>query len=290
MKVSLYPGCSLAGLAKSYLESAEAVSKKLGVELQELKDWTCCGASSAHVTNDKLAISLAARNLGIADRAGMDLVVPCAACFHRLKTADKHLRQGKPVVGMDNKYKGDFNIKSLPNFFWEDVGEKGFTDKIKNPLKALNPVCYYGCLTLRPPEITDARNPEDPQEMDNILRSLGANVKDWSFKADCCGGSLTLTRPDLHMKLTQKILDMALEAGADCIAVACPMCHENLDSKQAEISAEAGKPYNIPIFYFTELIGLAFGDPSVEKWLSRHVVDPRPLLAEKSLLQVQVRS
>jgi len=284
MKVSFYPGCTLKSLAKAYYESNNAVSKNLEVELQELKDWTCCGASSAHITNERLAVSLAARNLGIADQAGMDLIVPCAACFHRLKTADKHLRQGKSVEGLAIKYNGDFNIKSLPDFFWEDVGEKAVRDKVKIPLQSLNPVCYYGCLTLRPPDITDARNPEDPQEMDNVLKSLGANVKNWSFKADCCGGSLTLTRPDLHMKLTQKILDMAQEAGADCIAVACPMCHENLDSKQPEISMAAGKPYNIPIFYFTELMGLAFGDPSVKKWLGRHTIDPRPLLREKSLL------
>lgn len=283
MKVSFYPGCTLKSLAKAYYESNNAVSKNLGVELQELADWTCCGASSAHITNDRLAISLAARNLGIADEAGMDLVVPCAACFHRLKTADKHLRQGKPVEGLTIKYNGDFNIKSLPDFFWEDVGEKAVRDKVKISLQSLNPVCYYGCLTLRPPDITDARNPEDPQEMDNVLKSLGANVKNWSFKADCCGGSLTLTRPDLHMKLTQKLLDMAQEAGADCIAVACPMCHENLDSKQPELSLASGKPYNIPIFYFTELMGLAFGDSSVKKWLGRHTIDPRPLLREKSL-------
>jgi heterodisulfide reductase subunit B len=109
-------------------------------------------------------------------------------------------------------------------------------------------------------------------------------VKNWSFKADCCGGDLTLTRPDLHMKLTQRILDMAQEAGADCIAVACPMCHENLDSKQTEISQESGKAYDMPVFYFTELMGLAFGNSGAEKWLSRHTVDPRPLLRQKGLI------
>lgn len=284
MEVSLYPGCSLQGLAKSYAESLEAVSKTLGVELRELKDWTCCGASSAHVTNDRLAVSLAARNLGIADQAGMDLVVPCSACFHRLKVAEKHLKQGKPADGLNKQYSGNFTIKALPDFFWENVGERALKEKVKQPLHALSPVCYYGCLTLRPPDITDAKNPEDPHEMDKVLQSLGANVKNWSFKADCCGGNLTLTRPDLHMKLTQRILDMAQETGADCIAVACPMCHENLDSKQAEISAESGKPYNIPIFYFPELIGVAYGDPAAGKWMDRHIVNPRPLLRNEGLL------
>lgn len=289
MEVSIYPGCSLEGLAKSYMESLEAVSKTLGVELRELANWTCCGSASAHVMNDDLAVALAARNLGIADKAGMDLVVPCAACYQRLKVAEKHLKQGKPVEGPPVKYGGSFHIKTMYDFFWENVGEKELKEKVKRPLPELSPVCYYGCLTSRPPKITDARNPEAPQEMDNVLKSLGADVKNWSFKADCCGGDLTLTRPDLHMKLTQRILDMAVEAGADCIAVACPMCHENLDSKQAEISQETGRSYKIPIFYFTELMGLAFGDPSVEKWLSRHTVDPIPLLKEKGLLETQVR-
>lgn len=284
MEVSLYPGCSLQGLAKSYIESLEAVSKTLGVELRELEDWTCCGASSAHVTNDRLAVSLSARNLGIADQAGMDLVVPCSACFHRLKVAEKHLKQGKPADGLKKQYKGNFTIKALPDFFWDNIGEKALKEKVKKPLDALSPVCYYGCLTLRPPDITDAKNPEDPQEMDKVLQGLGANVKNWSFKADCCGGNLTLTRPDLHMNLTQRILDMSQEAGADCIAVACPMCHENLDSKQAEISAESGKPYNIPIFYFPELIGVAYGDPAAGKWMDRHIVNPRPLLRNEDLL------
>jgi len=284
MEVSLYPGCSLEGLARGYSESMEAVARTLGVELRELKDWTCCGASSAHVTDDGLAVALAARNLGIADKVGKDLVVPCAACYQRLKVAEKHLRQGKPVDGLSLKYGGDFRIKPLPDFFWENVGEKALKGNVKKSLGALSPVCYYGCLTSRPPKITDAKNPENPTEMDDVLKSLGANVRPWSFKADCCGGNLTLTRPDLQMKLTQKLLDMAEEAGADCVVVACPMCHENLDSKQTEISQESGKTYDSPVFYFTELMGLAFGDPDVEKWLGRHTVDPRPLLRQRGLI------
>ena len=283
MEVSLYPGCSLEGLAKSYKESLESAAKTLGVNLHELKDWTCCGAASAHVVDDKLAVGLAARNLGIADKAGRDLVVPCAACYHRLKVAEKHLQQEKPVEGLSVEYQGNIHIKTMPDLFWEDVGEEALKEKVQKPLEALNPVAYYGCLTSRPPKITDAKNHEDPQEMDNILRALGANVKNWSFKTDCCGGDLTLTLPDLHMTLTQKILDMAEEAGADCIVVDCPMCHENLESKQTEISQKTGKSYNIPIFYLTELMGLAFGDSAVSKWLSRHAVDPRPFLKEKGL-------
>ena len=284
MEVAMYPGCTFSGTAREYRESVETVAQTLGVEFRELQDWTCCGASSAHVLNDRLAIALPARDLLIADKTGLDLVTPCAACFLRLKYAEKYLKQGKPIDGISGTLNSDFHVKPLVDYFWEDVGEKALTEKVKKPLDALNPVCYYGCLTARPPKITDSKNPENPQEMDRLLKSLGANVRNWSFKSDCCGGNLALTRPDLQMKLTQKLLDMAEEAGADCIAVSCPMRHLNLDSKQTEISQESGKSYNIPIFYFSELMGLAFGSSDVATWLSRHHVDGRALLKEKGLL------
>ncbi|MFH1485926.1 MAG: CoB--CoM heterodisulfide reductase iron-sulfur subunit B family protein [Chloroflexota bacterium] len=284
MKVSYYPGCSLDGTAREYGESTEAISEALGVELQELRDWTCCGSSSAHTMNSRLDVALAARNLEIADEVGMDLVIPCAACYQRLKAAEKRLLAGEAVEGIAGKYRGNFHIKPLVDFIWEDVGEKAVRAKLKKPLNALNPVCYYGCLTARPPKVTDAKRPEDPQSMDSLVRSLGANVKNWSYKTDCCGGSLILTRPDIAKKLVQKIFDMADEAGADCVVTACPMCQSNLDTWQADLSQETGKEYNTPVFYVTELMGLAFEEPDVGKWLGRHMTDPRPLLREKGLI------
>ncbi len=284
MKVSYYPGCSLDGTAREFGESVEGVAKSLGVELKELPDWNCCGASSAHVTNDALAVGLAARNLEIAEKAGMDVVVPCAMCFSRLKVAEKELLAGHKIDGVSVKPSGNISIKNSVDFFWADVGEQTITRKVTKKLEGLNPVCYYGCLTTRPPQITDAKRPEDPQEMDLLLESLGAKVKNWSYKTDCCGGSLILTLPEVAHKLIQKLLDMALEAEADCIVAACPMCHGNLDIWQKEISEETGKEYNIPIFYFTELMGLAFETPSVQTWLGRHHTDPIPFLQEKGLV------
>jgi heterodisulfide reductase subunit B len=284
MDVSYYPGCSLDGSAKEYGESIESVCETLGIRLHELPDWNCCGSSSAHVTNDMLAVALAARNLDIADRAGMDLVVPCAACYHRLKVAEKQLPLGKATEVISGKYEGNFHIKNVVDFLWEDVGEKALTEKVKKPLWGLNLVCYYGCLMVRPPKVTDVKNPEDPQAMDNLMRSLGANVNNWSYKTDCCGSNLILTRPDIARKLIHRLLDMAEEAGANCIVAACPMCQSNLDTRQKKISEETGKEYNIPIFYFTELMGLAFENISVKKWLGKHMTDPRPVLRQKGLL------
>ena len=283
ISVSYYPGCSLDGTAKEYGESTEVVCKALGIELKELDDWNCCGSSSAHVTSDSLAVALPARNLEIADKVGLDLLVPCAACYQRLKFTEKELLAGRDIEGITRKYEGNFNIKHLVDFIWEDIGEKTINSKVKKPLKDLKSVCYYGCLTARPPKITDAKNPEDPQAMDKVMKSLGAEVKNWSYKTDCCGGNLVLTRPDIARTLIQKLLVMAEEAGAECIVTGCPMCFSNLDSRQKEISKETGKEYRIPVFYFTELIGLAFDEPSTQKWLGRHMIDPRPLLRQKGL-------
>jgi heterodisulfide reductase subunit B len=284
MKVSYYPGCSLDGTAIEFNKSLKSAAGILGLELQELPDWTCCGSSSAHVTDDKLAVSLAGRNLLIADKMDMDLLVPCASCFQRLKAADKALKAGGSVQGLDQPYQGRFKIKSGADSFWENLGEKALAAKIKKPLCELHPVCYYGCLTTRPPKLTDARDPENPVSMDEIMLTLGADVKNWSFKADCCGGNIMLTHPELAKKLVKKLLDMSLEAGADCIVAGCPLCQSNLDTRQKEILDENGRPYCIPVYYFTELMGLAYGDPHVEENLNKHLTDAKSLLKQKGLL------
>jgi heterodisulfide reductase subunit B len=278
--VAYYPGCTVDGTSREYGESIRAIAATIGLDLRELEDWTCCGASSAHVTNEELAFALPSRNLKIADKVGLDLLTPCAACFSRLKTAEKALRANKN----GGSFKGNFHVKHLAEYIWEDIGEKPIKEKVVKQLTALNPVCYYGCLITRPPGVTGASNPENPESMDNIMRALGVDVKDWSYKTDCCGAGHSLTLPEVGHKLIQNLLDMALEAGVDSIVTACPMCQSNLDSYQMEISMASGKNYNTPIFYFTELMGIAFGNPKVEKWLSRHMVDPRPLLRQKGLL------
>jgi heterodisulfide reductase subunit B len=284
MKVAYYPGCSIEGVAREYGESVEAVARILDIDLEELADWTCCGAASAHATDDMLALALPARNLETADKTGLDLVVPCAACYSRLKHSDKALRSGEKIEGVNDGYKGDFKIKHLVDFIWEDVGEKAVLERVKKSLKGLKAVCYYGCLITRPPQVTVASDSDNPESMDNILGTLGVEVKNWSYKTDCCGAEHVLTMPEVAWKLIQKLYDMAEEAGADAIVAACPMCHSNLDTHQPEVSAQAGKQYNVPIFYFTELMGIAFGEPDVNKWLGRHFVDPRPLLMQKGLI------
>lgn len=284
VRVSYFPGCSLDGTAREYGESVRAICKILNIELNELEDWNCCGASSAHSINSKLAVALAARNLEIAEKAKLkDLVIPCAACFHRTKVAEYELLN-HPESYKDISFQGNVKPKDLLNFICEDIGLEAVKEKVKRPLKELKAVCYYGCLTMRPPEIVGEKNYENPQNMDNLLAILGAEVISWPYKTDCCGGSLVLTRPDIVRTLVNKLYEMALLAGAECIVVSCPLCHGNLDQRQTEISQEFKKDYNIPIFYYTELMGIAFGCNEVDKWLGRHLVDTKKLLKSKNLI------
>lgn len=276
MKISYYPGCSLHGTAREYDESTKAVSRMLGVELCELPDWNCCGASSAHSTDEDLALGLAARNLAIARREGKDVVVPCAACYSRLKAAEQHAShpEGEQV----------FKVLSLLEFLFRPELQEKIQALRKKPLTGLKVVSYYGCLLVRPPRVTGAQKYENPEEMDRLMGLLGAEAVPWSYKTDCCGGSLVLTRTDIVRRLARKLFDKAREAGAEAIAVACPLCQGNLDMRQEEIAQEAGQHYDLPVLYFTELMGLALGHPEADKWFKRHLVDPQRLLLAKGLM------
>ncbi len=283
MKVSYYPGCSLHSTGLEYNESTQEVCRILDIELDELSDWNCCGAGSAHCTDEVLSIELPVRNLVKAEEAGLDLVIPCAACFNRFKVAEKHIREGKEPV-IDTPYLGNVPVKHLLDFLSEEENLKLIKEKIEKPLNGLKIACYYGCLITRPPKITDAKNHENPQVMDGLLSLLGAETSPWSYKTDCCGGSLMLSRPDIVAQLSGKLIQMAEEAGANCIATACPLCQANLDTKQAVISKDLDREIHFPTFYFTELLGLALGYEKADKWFRRHVVDPRDLLKSKGLL------
>ncbi len=276
MKVSYYPGCSLEGTAVDYAASIAGVAGRLDLTLAELPDWSCCGASAAHSLDHQAAVALPARNLNIARKIGLDVVAPCALCFNRLKVAEKALEadgRGSPV-----------RVWDLLDFLTQPIFLKILARKVVRPLTGLNAVCYYGCLVARPPALTDKADHENPGNMERLLESLGATPLDWSFKTDCCGAGLAVARPDLIDTLVQRLYERALRAGAECLVVSCQMCQANLDLPQRRISEKFGKPYDLPVIYFTELIALALGHPEVDHWLSRHLVDPRPLLKAKGLL------
>jgi len=283
MKVSYYPGCSLESTAMDYAASIAGVTPLLDLELVELKGWNCCGATAAHSINHYLSLALPARNLALAEEAGRDVVAPCALCFNRLKVAEKALG-GPDAAKLGVSFGGTIKIWDLLDYLTQDPFLKALSEKVVHPLKDLKAVGYYGCLVARPPAITDKGDSENPQNLERLLKVLGATPLDWSFKTDCCGAGLAVARPDIIDTLVQRLYERALAAGAECFVVTCQMCQANLDLTQERISQKFGKNYYLPVFYFTELIGLALGHPKVKKWLAGHLVDPLPFLKEKGLL------
>ncbi len=281
-EISYYPGCSLHGTAREYDDSIRGVLNLLDIQPHELEDWTCCGASSAHCTNEALAIDLAARNLAIAEKSARDLLVPCVACYSRFKAAESESKQHSKKLRFS--YQGNVPIRYALDFFCEGSILEEVKKKLTKPLSGLKVVCYYGCLTVRPPKLTGIREYENPLHMDQLMECLGAEPIPWSYKTDCCGASLVMTRTDVVRKLGERLLSMAKEAEADCVVTGCPMCQANLDTRQEEIEKESGQKYDLPVLYFTELMGLALGHKDVKKWLGRHITDPIKVLAAKGLV------
>jgi heterodisulfide reductase subunit B len=237
----------------------------------EPENWSCCGATSAHSLDEKLALDLSARNLPEAERMGQDMLVPCPLCFNRLIRAKKETGSG-------------LNIHDMASFMASPGMIEKIRSAVKTPLSNISAVCYYGCMANRPPKITGSINYENPMEIDQIAETLGIDVKQWSFKTDCCGASFSISRSDIIHILVKKLYDRAIEAGADCIIVSCQMCQGNLDMYQDEIARIYKEEYHIPIFYFTELIGLAIGLKDATRWLKRHMIDPILYLKEKGLV------
>jgi heterodisulfide reductase subunit B len=276
-----YPGCSQHSTGLEYGRSTEAVFKSLGLELHELPDWNCCGASSAHSKSHELALALPARNLALAQPLGDDLVIPCAACFNRTKNADYVLRNDpgtraeiESLLGF--KYTGQMTVRPVMAVLLDDYGPQRIAARVKRPLNGLKVVTYYGCLLVRPPQVTQFDDPDNPHVMKDLLRAAGAQVMEWSYATDCCGAGLSLSRADIVKKNVGRLVSHAREAGAEALVSACPLCQVNLEMRQTEKPA-------MPTFYITELLGLALGIPDAEKWWRRHLIDPRPLLRAAGL-------
>jgi heterodisulfide reductase subunit B len=273
-KYLFFPGCALFSSGREYRESLLTLSEYFNIELEELKGWTCCAPTAAHGISKLLSIAIPAENLALAEKKGAnEIVVPCAMCYSRFKTASHEISADKDTAEKIKdilKYDFSNSVKILhPLEIFSEIKP----ELIKNDLSKVNAVCYYGCLLTRPPKVKQFDVCENPQSMDNILKALGLNVIDWSYKTDCCGTTFNLTNKDIFLKLTGRILDAAKDAGADVISVACPLCQLNLDSYQLELK----KP-NIPVLYFTQLIGLAYGIPEKELGTGRFFVEPTAVM------------
>lgn len=275
MKIGFYPGCSLTGSSREYNESVVAVAKALDIELVEIKDWNCCGATAAHSMNEELSLALPARIMALAEEQGLtEIVVPCAACYNRLKVTqheleDDHKRSRVSDI-LQLPYKGNLKIINVLQLL-ETYGADNLKAKVAHPFNH-TVACYYGCLLVRPHSILKFDRVEDPQSMDSLIKVIGGKSIDWAFKTECCGGGFSVSRTDLVVKLSGNILKDAADRGAEALIVACPMCQSNLDMRRVAINKTLENPSDIPVIYITQAIGLALGIGAKELGLKRHFV------------------
>jgi heterodisulfide reductase subunit B len=288
--ISYYPGCSLHATGIEFHMSTKAVAEKLDLNLVEPEGWVCCGTSPAHNTNHYRAVKLPMETLKIAQQMGHSyMTMPCAACFSRFRIAmhevqhDPELRR-RIAEDIGFEYSGGIKVDSLLTTITDRVGYEAATTPVVKPLEGLRVACYYGCLLTRPPDVTGSDHPEYPMNMDHLLEAMGAEAVDWSYKTECCSGSVGLTTLEIALDLSHKILNNAIEVGADLIATACPLCHANLDLRQKQINEEFGGTFDIPIVYFTQLMGVAYGYDGETLGLHKHFTDGIGLLRTKGFL------
>jgi heterodisulfide reductase subunit B len=289
LNYAYYPGCSLHASAKEYDISTRGVCKVLKIGLEEVPDWFCCGATPAHNVDELLSLSLCAKNLSLAEKVEGDLAVACAACFSRLKTTQHHLSnndiQRKQVeTAIAAPAPLGKKVKHMLEILAKDYGLDKLAAAVTRPLTGLKVACYYGCLLTRPPDVPELDCVEAPTIMEDVLNAVGAETVAWSHRLECCGANFTLSRPGVVLQLSNAILDSAKAAGAECILVACPLCHGNLDIRQKEIEGVYNTSYGLPVFYITQMVGLAVGVPATRLGLESMMVNPLPLLKGKKLI------
>jgi heterodisulfide reductase subunit B len=276
MNIGYYPGCALHGSSDDYEQSLRACMNVLDVQLDELKDWICCGATAAHSLNRKLSLALPARNLALAESGGFEQVfAPCPLCSMQLLKVKKAIanetlrRELAETVEADLHGRGE--ILNLIQLF-EKVGLDRLKAAVKAPLKSVVAACYYGCLLTRPPDVARFDDFEQPKTMEALLAVLGAKTVEWNYKTECCGAGMTLANEDTVLELAHKILCNAAGHGANCLVVACPMCHVNLDMKQAAVERRYGKKLGMVVYYLSDLVGMALGLSAEQLGVNRHFV------------------
>ena len=277
MRYAYYPGCSMNTTGTTYRMSIEYVSEKIGLQLMEIPDWNCCGASSAHAKGQWQALALPARNLAIAEKRlpGLDVCVPCAACYSRMLISSRAIQNSQSVreklvelTGME--VRGSARILTLMDVLSEPEAFEACHGAVVRQLKGLKVACYYGCLTSRPRAATGADNIESPDRMEKLVSLTGAECVDWDFKTECCGGSHQVDAPKQARPLVERIFRNAKANGAQAIVTACPMCNLNLDMREEEINKTMQTAYDIPVYQFTELLAVAMGADAKEIGLQKH--------------------
>ena len=284
MKYAFFPGCSLESTGWDFAHSTRAVCRALDIELVEIPEWVCCGSTPAHTTNATLSVALPVMNLQKAQEMGLPVLTACASCYSRLRTANhtvlsdpEERSRAERVTG--KQYDGSVAVRHLLDVLVNDLGVDAVRAKVRRPLKGLKAACYYGCLLTRPPHIVAFDNAEHPDCMDQLLTAIGAEPVVWPYKTECCGASLAITNSAIVNRLSHRLLSMARQAGAECLAVACPLCESNLDLRQADAAKAHGPLPETPVLYITQLLGLALGLSNKDVGLEALTVSAEPLLA-----------
>lgn len=273
-----YPGCSLKGGSRHYEESLLPVLKEIGMDLDELEDWNCCGATAYFSVDDDMAAAISGRNLSLAEKTGKDIMAPCAGCYLTLKKSNiflsSHKEKAQKILkGLEKtgcEYKGNVEVKHPLEILTKEIGLETIKKKVKNPLKGLKVACYIGCQLVRP--YTDFDDPDYPVALDDLMEAIGATPVDYSAKTKCCGGSLTGTIEEVGVRLNYILLKEAKRKEADVIATVCPLCQFNLEITQNKIAKKYNEDIKIPILYFTQLMGLALNIPKEDLGFSRSII------------------
>lgn len=286
LKYAYYPGCSLTTSAKDYNMSVIEVAKALGLELEEIEDWSCCGATAAYSVNYLLSLALPARNLALAEAKGLDIVTPCPECYYRLWAARDSMGEDPKVLekvnkamdGTGLKCAGSADVKHILDVLVNGVGMEAIAKRVVRPLKGLKVVPYYGCVIVKPPRKSRFDSPENPTTMDRLISALGAECAQWDSKTRCCGGPIMLTNEKAMLNLSRDLLAKAKAAGAQAVVLPCQLCQLALDGKQKAIEETFKEEMGMPVLYFTQLMGLAFGIEPKRLGLDKNLVSVNKLL------------
>lgn len=279
-----YPGCSLHSTGRAYDESSREVCAALGLKLSELDDWNCCGATAYMGISELTAFSISARNLAIAEKSGDEVVAPCSGCFVGLSKTNSYLKEFPDVHKKVNEalaagglsYGGGVKIRHIMDVFTRDVGAEKIKAAVKKPLKDLKVCCYYGCQVVRPKNGVD--DAENPTTMEALMQACGASPVEYSMRAACCGGSIMGTEEKVGVGLVGNLMMCAKKSGAEVMVTPCPLCQMNIDAYQRRAAKNSGAKFDIPILYFTQLIGLALGIEPKKLGIGREIISANGVL------------
>ena len=289
MRIPYYPGCTLNTKGKGFDNSARASARELGLELVELGEWNCCGATFPLLVDNMLDLAGPAQVLISARQEGERLAVACSTCYNVLRRTNKVIREDedsreKLNFFLEADYSGDLEVFDLLQVLRDDIGFDKIKEAVKKPLSGLKVAAYYGCMVLRPPAEVAYDDPEHPRALDDLMTALGAEAVDYSHKGECCGAYLAVKSAQVTAEMSFTILDSAQRSGAQLVVTNCPLCQFNLDRMQKTVGTRHAGFQPIPVLYFTQLLGIALGLDSEGFELDRHYVDPRPLLKGKGLV------